>query len=942
MRRLLTLFLTIAVLLPAVPRPAARAQTDDDNQIAALLDTMTPTERIGQLMLVTFEGTYLGPETPIVQLIHDYNIGGVMLLAENDNINGPVNTPRLVQSLTTDLQQVAYNAAQPGDDRPDPRAFVPLFIATRHPGDGQPQTQIAQGTTPLPSSMALGATWNPEYARQVGQIAGVELSAMGINMLFGPALDVLQQPQAERALDLGVNTFGGDPFWVGQMGQAYVTGVHEGSQQRIAVIAQNFPGLGFADTQPAQEIPVVPRSVEELSRIDLVPYYAVTGQAGNTLARVEGIQCANIRYQGENIRTNTRPICIDEQAADQLLQLKYFEDWRTTGLMISSPLGTPAIRRYYNISPFPHRQVARAAFLAGNDILYLAEFGPKSGADQVENVIDVIEFFAELYENDPVFRRKVDEALARVLRVKLALYEGDFTLDNIATAPLDIQQTGKASAGLYAIAQESVTLIAPRRENLPPPPGRDDNIVIFTDVRLVQQCSYCAAYPLVSFNELESAIELRYGPYGGSQIRPEQVTSFSFNQLQSYLRGSIEGLSADDNQFKTNQRIGEALRGVDWIVLVMLDVSSTVEASDVVHFFLNTQTGLMDRAHVAVITLGAPTYLSSTEISKLSAYIGVYSHTAPYIDAAARALFQELSYAGDLPISLPAVGYNLAEATTPDPSQTIQLEIFTLDDQSIPEPVRTTNLLTLGIGEQLILRTAPLLDHNGHVVPDGTPVEFTLTFITDTEDLRTRQTSTTQQGRAYTSFTPNRTGRVEIRATSLEAAQSEPFQIVVVEDVTDRSRFADAVPDNAPTDSDPPASPAAVVLIPPISDDDSDAGPGTTPGNSPDGSATPDDTGRVNLGDFMLAVFGLLLLGGLGFSVGVSTTFSVDGGIRVLLGCVVAGLIGYIYYGLGGPGTTEIKQRLDDMSAVITTLGTGLVGLIYAWWALWKTRWQAS
>ena len=155
MRRLFTLVLLISILLPAVPYPTTRAQIDD-SQLDALLDTMTPKERIGQLMLVTFEGTYLGPETPIVQLIRDYNIGGVMLLAENDNINGPVNTPRLVQSLTTDLQQIAYNAAQPTDDQPDPHAFVPLFIATSHPGNGQPNTQIAQGTTPLPSSMALG------------------------------------------------------------------------------------------------------------------------------------------------------------------------------------------------------------------------------------------------------------------------------------------------------------------------------------------------------------------------------------------------------------------------------------------------------------------------------------------------------------------------------------------------------------------------------------------------------------------------------------------------------------------------------------------------------------------------------------------------------------------------------------------------------------------
>src|SRR5690606_16851863 len=98
-------------------------------------------------------------------------------------------------------------------DREIPRAYIPLFIATTHAGEGLSGSQIVVGTTPLPSSMALGATWNPESVRKVGQIAGSELSAMGINMLLDPALDVYQRLPTERTLDLGVNSFGGEPYW---------------------------------------------------------------------------------------------------------------------------------------------------------------------------------------------------------------------------------------------------------------------------------------------------------------------------------------------------------------------------------------------------------------------------------------------------------------------------------------------------------------------------------------------------------------------------------------------------------------------------------------------------------------------------------------------------------------------------------------------------------
>jgi beta-N-acetylhexosaminidase len=216
------------------------------------------------------------------------------------------------------------------------------------------------------------------------------------------------------------------------------------------------------------------------------------------------MQCANIRYLGEDIRLITRPVCVDELAAGQLLALDEFDGWRNEGIMVSSPLGTHAMRRYYDVTPFPHRQVAREAFLAGNDMLYLADFGPNSGDEQLDNVIDTIQFFAERYEDDPVFRAQVDVSLKRVLRLKLRLYNNDFSPENVLIAANSIESLGGGSALLYNVAQQGATLLAPRRESLPPPPVREDNIVIFSDVRLVQQCSYCATYPLVSVNALVS------------------------------------------------------------------------------------------------------------------------------------------------------------------------------------------------------------------------------------------------------------------------------------------------------------------------------------------------------------------------------------------------------------------------------------------------------
>ena len=53
---------------------------------------------------------------------------------------------------------------------------------------------------------------------------GRDLSALGINMYFGPSLDVLENPNPTLNNDLGTSVFGGDPYWVSVLGSAYIMG----------------------------------------------------------------------------------------------------------------------------------------------------------------------------------------------------------------------------------------------------------------------------------------------------------------------------------------------------------------------------------------------------------------------------------------------------------------------------------------------------------------------------------------------------------------------------------------------------------------------------------------------------------------------------------------------------------------------------------------------
>src|SRR3972149_4957774 len=107
--RLLLVFTIIPVSHSWAGNPAAIRQSTSLDLAKALLDQLQPEERVGQLFLVTFEGYEAGPSTQISELnakifnlIDQYHIGGVVLLASNDNFVGSDLTLLTAQKLTPD------------------------------------------------------------------------------------------------------------------------------------------------------------------------------------------------------------------------------------------------------------------------------------------------------------------------------------------------------------------------------------------------------------------------------------------------------------------------------------------------------------------------------------------------------------------------------------------------------------------------------------------------------------------------------------------------------------------------------------------------------------------------------------------------------------------------------------------------------------------------
>jgi beta-N-acetylhexosaminidase len=831
-----------------------------------------------------------------------------------------------------------------------------LIVATIHEGDGPPYTEIRNGLTDLPNPMAVGATWLPEQSRITGEIAGRELAAIGINMILGPSLDVLEDPRPFSLSDLGTRTFGGDPYWVGIMGRAYTSGLHMGSDGRVAVIAKHFPGYASSDRPLNEEVGTVRKSLEQLKQIELAPFFAVTGGAEDESSKVDGLLTAHVRYQGfqGNIRATTAPVSFDPQALTTLMQLPQFVEWRDEGgVIVSDSLGVRAVERFYDASgqEFPHRLVAKDALLAGNDLLVLSEFGLSdvSYATQLNNIKDTVDWFIEKYDSDQSFQQRVDEAALKILQLKLKLYDGQFDSSNVLFDTSDLASTlGQGEAAIFDLSQKAITLISPRAEDLLEqlPPGVEDDIVIFTDVRASRQCSTCPLQPWLEEQALEQRMLALYGPQASEQVRPGQITSFSYADLAEFLLrepatseaitvtltpGSIEPEAVDATPgaplpsptISPGTLVQGALSEAEWVIFAMLDPGPQSENSDALQQFLAQRPDIVRNARVIVFAYSAPYYLDTTEISQLAAYFGVYSKIDAFVDASVRALFQESPLTGRSPVSVEGIRYDLFEMTKPDQQQVI--ELFIVDDGT-PKSPPSQEPLEVVPGATLRLQTGVIVDRNGNPVPDGTLVQFV-------QQDRIQGFVNVIGERATLSGVANldylleaRSGNFRITAAAGDAQASQEINIVIGENAIVSINTPTAAPTLTPTESNTP-SPSSTATT----------APSPTPSHTPNPTATPepaapsgaDETGSLYSSSQMLFALGigLFVTGGFGYAVARGRQDSLDHTVRRVLWGLVGGLVAYNYFALGLPGTSWLVN-LNEWAGLVTVLAGGIVALL--------------
>ena len=119
--------------------------------------------------------------------------------------------------------------------RPFPAAVVErLGVPGFRFSDG-PRGIVIGPATAFPVSMGRGATWDLDLEERIGDAIGRELRAVGADLYGGVCVNVLRHPAWGRAQE----TYGEDPFHVGELGAALTRGVQRHAMACVKHFACN-------------------------------------------------------------------------------------------------------------------------------------------------------------------------------------------------------------------------------------------------------------------------------------------------------------------------------------------------------------------------------------------------------------------------------------------------------------------------------------------------------------------------------------------------------------------------------------------------------------------------------------------------------------------------------------------------------------------------------
>lgn len=346
---------------------------------------ITLRNKIGQMLIIGFQGSDINEHSPVAQWLSDDGLGGVILFdkdlatgAYGKNLKNQVQIKQLIKQLN---QFSTKNTAN--DDE------LPLLVAIDYEGGAVDRlTKIAGCMSTLnaveQSRLSAGA-----LEEEFSQMAST-LHSLGFNLNFAPVVDLDLNDQMGIIGKLR-RSFSKDPELVVRTASLFVEVF---SRYGIACAYKHFPGHGSAVGDTHEGFVDV---TDTYSADELVPYHRLL----KDVHKPTMVMTAHV--VNKHLDSKGLPATLSHEILTGILRESIGYD----GVIVSDDLQMQAISSHYSLE-----DSLCLTINAGADMMIFAN---QLGSISAPEVIDCIE---QLVINKKINLQRIDDAYRRIMRLK--------------------------------------------------------------------------------------------------------------------------------------------------------------------------------------------------------------------------------------------------------------------------------------------------------------------------------------------------------------------------------------------------------------------------------------------------------------------------------------------------------------------------------------------
>jgi beta-N-acetylhexosaminidase len=396
----------LVTVLANAQSPAATKWAD------SVFHSLTPDQRIAQLMVIRTStvgkdggGLFFDAQTD--SLVKLYNVGAVCLFQ---------GTPAEQAALLNRIQGMAQ---------------TPIMVTV----DGEWGLGMRfKDVQNFPYQLTIGAVQDAEIAYKVGQAIAAQCKRIGIHVNYAPVVDINNNPNNPV---IGVRSFGEDKYKVGLFGSRIMQGMQDNG---LMACAKHFPGHGDVDVDSHYDLPIINKTMQQLTDLELYPFKAVFSKG------IGSVMVAHLAIPAIDSTPN-KPTSISYSNITTLMR----NELGYKGLTFTDALEMQGVKKYY-----PDGEASVQSIIAGNDMLCLPGSVPVS-----------IEKIKKAITNGQLTWDNVYEKCKRVLMAKYEYVAGKTEKINTTNLTADLNKDVASIRKL--VAENALTVLSMEAETMPLP-----------------------------------------------------------------------------------------------------------------------------------------------------------------------------------------------------------------------------------------------------------------------------------------------------------------------------------------------------------------------------------------------------------------------------------------------------------------------------------------